>query len=479
MFRNIIWDALGKFGGQIVSFGISIVLTRLLTPQEYGIMGMAMVVIMFAHVFLEMGFNRAIIQSNNITHEQLSTVFYLNGFIAIVLMGICYFVAAPLAIFYNQPMIKPVFRVISVSFLLNGLSLVPSALLYKRLHFKSNSLLTLTAAIISGIVGVTMAYNGYGVWSLVVQSLLNSFIGLILYFISAKWFPLFVFSSKSIKPLWSYGNRLFASGVLEALYTRLDTFIIGKIFSVGTLGFYSRAQSIDGTVRQFSSGIILGSLFPYIAKYQHDKAFLKQLYLKYCHILLLISVGVSGILFLTAKPLFTILFTSRWLYSAELYQLMCIAGFVYPISSLMCNVISGVGNSSAFFRLEVYKKLLMLPVYLFGFLLGLKGFIVCMIGVSFFGVMLNASFAGREIGIGLRNQLKIICSYIIIGAFSCLLTWLLYSLTLKQLVPNELLSLFALSFTFASFYLAGIYFSKLKSVEIVSTSFQRIKLAFQ
>lgn len=193
MFKNILWDIIGKFGSQIISFIISIILTRLLQPEEYGIMGMAMVVIGFAHVFLDLGFNRAIIQKKDTSAIQLASVFYLNTFVAFILTIACYFIASPLSIFYNQPLIKPVFRVLSISFLLNGLNLVPSSILYKKFQYKLNSILVLIASLLSGIVGVLMAYNGFGVWSLVAQSLISSFLIMVLNFIYAKWTPLFFF----------------------------------------------------------------------------------------------------------------------------------------------------------------------------------------------------------------------------------------------------------------------------------------------
>ena len=191
MFRKIIWDLSGKFAIQIVSFITSIVLTRLLTPTEYGIMGMAMVVIAFSHVFLDLGFNRAIIQRPEVSQTQYSTIFWVNLGMAFLLMIACFLGAGTAARFYRQPVIKPIFQIASLSFLINGLNLVPSSMLYKKMHFKVNSIQSLIAVVISGVIGIGMAYSGYGVWALLTQSLVGSFILLVLNWIYVKWWPSF------------------------------------------------------------------------------------------------------------------------------------------------------------------------------------------------------------------------------------------------------------------------------------------------
>lgn len=425
MFKNIAWDFIGKFSAQLVRFIISVILARLLTPVEFGVVGMAMAIIIVAHIFLDLGFNGAIIQSKVVSQLQYSTIFYLNAGMALLLTIGCYILAHPLSRFYEQPEIEPVFKVLSLSFLLNGLNLVPAALLYRKLMLKLNSIMTIVASVVSGVVGVIMAFNGYGIWSLVTQTLLHSFLLLVLNFAYVRWLPSFSFSFPSLKPLWKYGSRMFASGLLDNIYTRLDTFIIGKIFSVGILGYYTRAQSVDNFVRQFSVNSIMGALFPYIARQQDNRITLRDLYVRYLHIISFVSVALSGILFLTAGPLFTLLFTSRWAYSAELFQLIAIIGFAWPVSSLMCNIIAGVGNSKAFLRLEVYKKILFLPVYGLGFILGLKGFIGCFIAANFIAIILNAFFVSAEIAITVFAQIKIIASYIVSGIISTAILWYL------------------------------------------------------
>jgi O-antigen/teichoic acid export membrane protein len=320
-----------------------------------------------------------------------------------------------------------------------------------------------------------MAYSGYGIWSLVAQTLISSFLILISNFVFTKWSPSLRFQLSAIKPLWNYGGKMFLSGALDTLYNRLDTFIIGKIFSAQTLGYYARAQSMDVIIRQFSANSIMSALFPYIARHQYDREYLKTLYTKYLHIICFVSIAMCGLLFLIARHLFELLFTSRWNFSAELFQIMSIAGFAWPVGSLMCNIISGVGNSKAFLRLEVYKKIIVLPVYLFGFLLGLKGFVVCMVVMGFMGIALNGFFAGKEINMKLLPQLKIVFNYFSLGVAAVLTSYFIFR-SLPEL--TNITSMLFLSGCFGLLYVIGAYLLKLDGVHIINLSFHKLKVVF-
>lgn len=476
MYKNIIWDLVGKFGIQIVSFLLSIILTRLLSPTEYGIMGMVMVIVGFAHIFLDLGFYRAIIQRPEVSPTQYSTIFYVNTGMAVLLALACFFGAGPLARFYGQPLITPIFQVASISFLINGLNLIPGAMLYKKMRFKVNSIQSLASAVISGVIGVLMAYNGFGVWSLLAQSLLGSFILLVLNWLYVGWWPTWQFSIAAIRPMWAYGSRMFASGVLDTLYTRLDTFIIAKIFNPATLGFYARAQGMDNMVRQFSAGSIVGSLFPYIAKHQDDRPLVKQIYERYLHIVLFISVGISGALFLVAKDLFTFLFTARWIYAAELFQILALMGFAFPASSLMCTVISSLGNSKAFFRLEVIKKVLILPVYVFGFFWGLKGFIALMCVAVYVAVIINTFYVSKEISSSALSQIKAIGTYLVCGVAICgLIHFAQPFYRQESLLANIIIT----SAFFGSLYAVAVFALRLPGVQVIQVGFNKLKVAFQ
>ena len=488
MLKGAIWEILGKFGSQIISFLITILLARYLSPAEYGIMGMCMAVIGVAAVFMDLGFKSALIQSKSVTNQQYSTVFYINGAIAVFLFLCCFFAAQPLADFYRQPQITHLFKVLSLNFLFNGFCLVPSAILYKNLEFRKANLSSLIVAIVSGATGFLMAFKGFGIWSLVAQSLAYSGGLLVLYFVMAGWKPMVTFSINAIRPLWRYGNRMFASSILETIFTRVDTFIIGKCFSVDTLGYYSRAQGTDNMVRTVSANSILGVIFPYVAKYQNDKPFLKQLYRRYLNVVMFLAIGISGALYLTGLSIFRILFTAKWDAAVGLFQIMAIGSFAWPVSSLMCNVIAAVGNSKAFLRLEIYKKALFVPIYLLGFILSVKGypwamnaFVWAIITGYYISVVFNAYYTERETGVGLWLQLRIMFSYLVVGAIATVLTYLIAQYLLPDPHPKTVKTLTHFyiilvdSVVFSGIYLMLAYLLRLEGIELIQIAARKIK----
>jgi len=473
VFKNFIWDFLGRFSGQIVAFTVSIVLTRLLTPGEYGIMGMSAVIIAVAAMFLDLGFSRALIQQQEVTPVQYATVFYINLLLGAVLTLACFCLASPVAGFYHQPLIKPVFRVLSFSFLLNGLNIIPSSILYKRMQFRMLTIFNVSAAIISGIVGIVMAYKHFGVWSLVAQTLVSAGLAALFNIVYLRWRPVFAFNLTSVKPLWNFGRRLFGAGFLDVVFTRFDTFIIGKLFLPSILGYYSRAQSLDVMVRNFSSGSIMSVLFPFISKNQSNRKFLIELYYKYLHYICFISIGLSGLLFVISKPLFIFLFTKRWLFSAELFQLMAVMGFVWPVSSLICNMIEGVGNSRLYLKLEMLKKLTFLPVYIFGFWFGIKGFIVCYIAGYYVACYLNISFLSAEFKIKTWDQILLLGKYFLCGAVAAFAgTFALSAINIEVALVRIVIG----AATFCSAYLLLNYVFKTGGRQVVDHGLQKINL---
>jgi O-antigen/teichoic acid export membrane protein len=265
---------------------------------------------------------------------------------------------------------------------------------------------------------------------------------------------------------------MFASGLLDRLYSRMDSFIIGKIYQPDILGYYYRAQSMEGFVRTFSAGGIMSSLFPYIAKHQQDIPHLKEVYNRYLHVISFASVGLSAVLFVLSKDLFIILFTERWIDAAVLFQLMMLAGIVWPISSLMVNMISGLGNSKRFFRLELYKKGVMLPAYLFGFLWGLHGFIMVYVALSYVCLCLNMIYVNKEIRVSFWKQVKLMAPYILLGAITAALTWLaVYFVDASR----HFLRVTIIASLFSLIYITCAWLLNLKGIEILNKIMEKMR----
>lgn len=456
IFNLAIWDFSGRIANYFVVFLVSVILTRLLSPTEFGAFGIVVSIISLSTVFLDLGFRSAIIQAAEISQQQLSTIFYINLFLAFVLMAVFFFSAKAIEDFYQISFLGHYIIGASSIFGLLALNLIPSGLLQKDLKLKTISIINTVSAFLSGALAVSFAYFGYKVWSLIIQQITFNLLVLIFSVYFAGWYPSFSFSLSSIKKLWDYGSKLLASGLLDTVFTRMDVIIIGKIFPIETLGFYNRAQALDGMVRSFSSGTTSSVAFPLFAKMSDDYEGVRIFYRRSLDIISFISFLLIGVLFLTCFDLVIILFTEKWLLVGNYFRIMAVTGFVYPISALMITVLSGLGNSKAFLKLEAIKKSILFPVYLSFLVGGIYLFLVAL-GIAFiFALIANAIFVQKEIAVSLSEQMRIIFKY---GILSTVCTSIAFVLTFW--IDNIYIHLVAVSIIFCGFYFLFNYLFKL------------------
>lgn len=418
VFRLALWDFSGRFANYFVLFGTSVVLTRLLTPEDFGVFGILLSVIAVSGIFLDLGFRAAIVQAPAITPVQLSTVFVINLSISLLIVLVLSVGSTILESFYSLPNLSTYITLISSTFVFNAVTSVPSGLIQRELRFKAFSILSLAAALVAGTVSVSMALYGMGVWSLVLSNVANSFALMIGCIIVSGWRPRLTLDLASIRPLWVFGSRLFGSAILETIFTRVDALIIPKLFSTVTLGYYNRAQSLDTVTRTFSATSIISVLFPVFARNQDDPIILTGLYMRALHLISLISFGMSGALAIASTDLITLLFSDRWVESAEYFRIMAITAFVYPTSALMVNLIAARGNSRAFLVLEIAKKAVLLPTYFF-LIFGNVIYFLIALGIAYVVCLfLNVIFVAREIPLSAGAQLRAISVYMLAGAIS-------------------------------------------------------------
>lgn len=448
MFNSAFWDLLGRITNYFVTFAVTVILTRLLTPADFGTFGIVLAIILFSNLLLDLGFRPAIIQTSETSQEQLSTVFYINMLLAVVLMTLLIIITPSIESFYEIKNLSQIVLVTSVIFIFNSLSLVPSGLLIKAMQFKKIALVNSVAAIISGTIAIALSMQGYGVWCLVAQQLINTFVIAAGNFWFSRWLPSLLFKISSIKPLWKFGSKLFLSGLIDTTFSRLDVFIIGKLFNVGTLGYYNRAQSIDSMVKNFSSSTATSLMFPFFSKMQDDSEKLKFYYIRSLHIVSFLAFSLVGFLFLTSFDVIILLFSDKWLPVVGFFRIMVLSGFAYPISAVMVTVISAKGNSQAFLNLEIIKKFILIPMYLSFFFGGIHLFLVCL-GIAYMLMLVvNALFIKREIGVSIPEHLNIFAKYVLTTA---LVTFIVYfvALPFEYSIYTHFL---AASITYAALY---------------------------
>lgn len=404
--KAFVWDFLGKLSTQGMGFIVTIFLARLLEPSDFGLIAMIMVVIGIAQVFTDIGLGGALIQRKKVLPIHYSSVFYFNITIACVLTAITYFSAEFIAAFYNNEELVPLTQVISVLFIISALSSVQAIRLRKQLNYALLTKVSFISSMLSGIVGVSLAFYGAGVWSLVAQVISQGIFYNLLLWNVTSWLPNLAFSFKALKQLWGFGFSMFLSGLLDAIFTRIDFLIIGKVFPAATLGYFQRAKSFNALVIQYSSGSLMSVMFPLLSKVKNDLPRFQNIILKSLNILCIVVFLLLGGLYLTAEELIVFLFSNKWLPSVEYMEILILSGFGYPISALLVNVLSSRGNSKAFLKLEILKKSLHTLNFVNAFYNGIEMYLYGLVVVTCIGVSLNILFASKEIDIRVTKFFK-------------------------------------------------------------------------
>jgi O-antigen/teichoic acid export membrane protein len=457
--KAFIWDFTGKIAIQGIGFVISIFLARLLEPADFGTIAMIMVILGIAGIFSDIGLGGALVQRKRVLPVHYSSVFYFNVFVASILTILTFLSAPLIADFYNNQKLVLLTQVLSISFVLGAVNSVHIVQFRKNLNFKALTKINFTASVISGFIGVVLAFNGFGVWSLVFQQLISSIVTIALVWRFSKWRPQLFFSFKALYQLWGFGFRMFLSGILDSIFTRLDYMIIGRLFSPAVLGFFQRAKALDMLVISYASGSLMGVLFPVLSKVKNDLPRFQSIVLKALGIICFVTLFLLGFLFLVSEELIVMLFTDKWLPSVEYFKILVLSGLAYPVSALLVNVLSSRGNSKAFLRLEIYKKIVASINLYIGFLWGIEGYLYGLIFASSLAVYFNIWFAAKEIDLPQWKFIKPIILQIIIGIISTVVVWYLN----KNLDYIDIINFLIKGFEFTLLYIGLNHTFKVQS----------------
>ena len=400
------WSALDICVRQGVQFVTSICLARLLSPEEFGIMGMLLIFMAIAAIFVDGGFASALIQRQSVTAEETASVFYFNvgmGLLVAVLLAL----AAPwIAAFYAMPILTPLTRLMAVTFVVTSFGSVQWALLSKELDFRSQMRIGLVTSVLSGALGIVLAWRGWGVWSLALQSLFSSVLSTTLVWYWRPWRPGWAFSFKALRPLYRFGSFLMLSGLLDALVSRLNTLVIGKFYSVRDLGFYTRADSTRQLPTNLLSSVISRVAFPLFSAAATDKDLLLRGLRKAVRSSMLLNIPAMAGLAAVARPLVVTLFGSKWLPAVPYLQILALAGIFWPLHVLNLNYLTATGQSRLFFRLEILKKILAITALLLASPVSVLAMAWSQVVVGILCFFLNAHYTGIQLGYTPLKQLR-------------------------------------------------------------------------
>ena len=466
--KGVVWSSIERFSTQGVQFLIMIIMARLLTPKDYGLIGMLAIFLAVAQSLIDSGFSQALIRKQDRTDVDNSTVFYFNIVVSSALYLILFIAAPFVADFYNQPELTSVMRVVCLGVILNSLAVVQRALLTVRIDFKTQAKASLSAAVISGCIGIVLAYCGFGVWSLVVQQLLNLSVNTLLLWIFSKWRPIAVFSWKSFHELFAFGSKLLASGLLDTLYRNIYPIVIGKLFSASSLGHYTRAQHFSEFPSSNVTGIIQRVTYPILCGIQDETERLEAVYRKFlklsAFIIFPLMIGMSAV----ARPFIDIVLGTQWGFCGQLLQIICFAMMWYPIHAINLNLLQVKGRSDLFLRLEIIKKILGITVLCITAPFGLVVMCYGQIFNSIVALVINTYYTGKLINVGFIRQMKDLLPTILLSLimfWAILLVNGFIEVNMHRLVIGVLVGIIV--------YASGSYIFKFKELQTLFSLIRR------
>jgi O-antigen/teichoic acid export membrane protein len=423
--KGVSWSFISQISQAVITFIIGLILARLLSPTEYGLVGMVTVFIYVSYIFIDSGFSSALIQRKNCTNTDYSTVFYFNLFIS-TLIFITFFLSAEIISgFYNEPRLVNIVRVLSVLVILFAFSIVQKSILTKKINFRLQTLTFISSQIVSGIVGIIMAIYGYGVWSLIWKTILNQLLINLQYWFFVKWRPSLVFSKNSLKDMFSYSSKLLASGIINRIYDQSYSLIIGKFFNSRELGLYSRADQFVRIPSESISGSIMSVSFPVFSELQNEPVRLKNAALKIIKMTMFVNFNLLIGLFVISDNLVAGVLGNKWLDSVVYLKILCISGMIYPLHPINLNLITALGRSDIFLKLEIMKKLFAVPVIILGILLGVKAMIISMVISSLMALFINSFYSKKLVNLGLKEQLLNISGSFISGVIMGIIVFII------------------------------------------------------
>lgn len=402
----VLWNAVEKFFVKGASFIISIILARILSPADYGLIGMLAIFIALSAIFIESGFAKALIQKQDCSDIDYSTAFYTNLGIALCIYVILFFVAPYVADFYNEPLLCELLRILSINFVVGSFNVVQRAKLMSQMDFKSLAKINFVGTLVGGAIGILMAYADWGVWSLVGQTITSTLIMLLLFPYYSKWKPIWGFSYDSFQKLFGFGSKLLITGAVATVVNNISTIAIGKAYKSDQLGYYTRATQFSEMIAMTVNDILGTVTFPILSELQNDSERMIVVYRKSLFYTALIIFPVMVLIALLAYPLVTILLTEKWLPCVLLLQILCLTRMFTPLSAINMNILNAIGRSDLFMKVDLCKVPIVLIVLAITIPISVTAIVIGSFITTFICFFINAYYPGKLFGYGAWDQLK-------------------------------------------------------------------------
>lgn len=404
--RGVFWNAIEKFLVKGTSFAISIVLARILSPSDYGLIGMLAIFIALSNIFIESGFAKALIQKQDCTDIDYSTAFYTNLGLSILIYIVLYCSAPYVSLFYNEPLLCDILRILSINIIIGSFNIVQRAKLMAKMDFKSLAKINFIGTLVGGICGIIMAYSDMGVWALVGQTITATLIMLFLFPYYSKWKPIWTFSKSSFNALFGFGSKLLISGTIATIVNNIATISIGKVYKSAQLGFYTKATQFSDLISLTVNDILGTVTFPILSELQNEKDRMIAVYRKSLLYSAMIIFPVMILIVLLAKPMIILLLTEKWLPCVALLQILCLARMFTPLSSINMNLLNAIGRSDLFMKIDLSKIPLILVILSITIPISVEAIVIGNLFSTLICFFINTYYPGKLFGYGAWEQIK-------------------------------------------------------------------------
>ncbi len=435
------WSTIQQIVGRVTTFVVNLALARLLVPEDFGTLAVLGIFLAISTQLADIGFGSSLTRSERVDDADLSTIFYYNIGMSSLLYLILFIAAPWIAEYFRNPILVSVLRVISLSVVINSLYGIQAILVWRQMEFRKDMLIQLASGVLSGLTGIVMAYFGFGYWSLVGMGLANSIVRLIGYWCSSPWRPKLIFSMEKLKLHFGYGSRMVGAGMITTLYNNLMTILIGRYFSLSTLGLYGNANALYIVPVSVIADPINKVTFPVFVRLQNDKERLRAGYRRVMRLLFQLSCPLMMALVVLANPLYHFLYGDKWMEAAPYFQILCICGILFPINTYNINLLEAKGRSDLHLRLEFIRRVIGVAAAFIGLQFGIYGLLWSAAITQVIYLFINSHYSGRFIDYPLGQQLAELFPFALMSAAAGGLLWVLDTYALSSLADFWRLSI--------------------------------------
>lgn len=402
--KGFIWMSLDVLMIRGLAFATSIFLAKLVGPEEFGLVGMMAIFIAIGLALVDSGLSESLIRSEGLEDDDYSSVFFMNLFICLFIYSLLFFMAPFIANFYEQSRLTSLIQVYSLCLIFSAFSSVQTAILIKELSFKKLTILNLPGALIGSLIGVLMAYKGYGVWSIVVMYLITQGLQSIMLWVFSKWRPIFKINFTKVRYHFNFGYKLLISAILNVSFNNIYNILIGKYFPLKTLGYYDRALAFSNQPVSIFSGIISKVTYPMLSIIKDDSKKIEEVYRKIFSTTFFMTSGIMVLVVICSKPIFNLILGPEWAPAVPYFQILSIGAVFYPINVFNLNILKVFGRTDLFLKLEIIKKVFIVLCISIGFIFGIYGLLWSSVIASFGSIIINGYYSTRIIDYSVRNQ---------------------------------------------------------------------------